>query len=213
MHQFFQTFLEKLVNAGALEWIAVVAGIISVWFSKKEHILVYPVGLVNTIIFVYLSFKNELIGESIVNFYYTVVSIYGWIIWSKRNRQREVLLRITFSTRKQWRDQVVFFILLYLVFYVALTYLKEHFYEGAIPWADGFASATAFTGMWLMARKKVESWYWWILTNIASTPLYAVKNLALTSLYYLVLLVLAFYGLKEWKQKAIKGKKEGSFDA
>jgi nicotinamide mononucleotide transporter len=68
--------------------------------------------------------------------------------------------------------------------------------------ADGFASATAFTGMWLMAKKKVESWYWWIATNIASIPLYFSKGYVFTSFYYLVLLVLAFGGLMEWKRRA-----------
>lgn len=81
-------------------------------------------------------------------------------------------------------------------------YLKENFFEGAIPWADAFASATAFTGMWLMTRKKVESWYWWILTNISSIPLYFVKGLVFTSVYYLILLVMAIFGLTAWTQKA-----------
>jgi nicotinamide mononucleotide transporter len=69
---------------------------------------------------------------------------------------------------------------------------------------DAFASATAFTGMWLMAKKKVESWYWWIATNIASVPLYYTKEYTLTSVYYLILLVLAVFGLMEWKQRAHK---------
>ena len=94
--------------------------------------------------------------------------------------------------------------LLYGAIFFALTYLQQAFYEGAIPWADAFASATAFTGMWLMARKKVESWYWWMATNIASIPLYFVKGLVFTSFFYLVLLVLAVAGLITWRQKAIR---------
>ena len=187
----------------ALEYIAVIAGITSVWFSKKENILVYPVGLVNTIIYVYLSFKYHLIGESAVNFYYTVMSIYGWVIWTMKDERKIPLLHISYSNRKEWKLQLLFFGLLYLVIFVVLTYLQHAFYPGVIAWADGFASATAFTGMWLMARKKVESWYWWIATNIASIPLYYVKGLSLTSGYYAVLLVLAVFGLQEWKQKAV----------
>lgn len=187
-----------------LEYIAVIAGIISVWFSKKENTLVYPVGLINTIFYTYLSFKYDLIGESAVNFYYTIVSIYGWILWTLKDQRRQPVLHISFSTRRQWSFQLSFFLILYIIIFLVLTYLKEVFYPGVIPWADAFASATAFTGMWLMARKKVESWYWWIATNIASIPLYFVKDLKLTSAYYVVLLVLALYGLSEWKQKANK---------
>jgi nicotinamide mononucleotide transporter len=81
-------------------------------------------------------------------------------------------------------------------------YLKKYFYPGVIPWGDAFASATAYTGMWLMAKKKVESWYWWIATNAASVPLYFIKGLAFTSVFYFILLVMAFWGLAEWKRRA-----------
>jgi len=90
------------------------------------------------------------------------------------------------------------------VIFSALTWLKKDFSPGAIPWADAFASATAFTAMWLMARKKVESWHWWIATNIASIPLYFVKHYVFTSVYYLILLIMAFSGLYEWAKKANK---------
>ena len=99
-------------------------------------------------------------------------------------------------------QQLAFFGFFYIALYVALTYARDWFFSGAIPWGDAFASATAFTGMWLMAKKNVESWYWWIATNIASIPLYFVKSLVLTSVFYGVLLVMAFFGLVEWKRRA-----------
>ena len=202
MQDILEQFITGIKQTTALEYIAVVSGIVSVWFSKKENILVYPVGLVNTIIYTYLSFKYHLIGEAAVNFYYTVVSLYGWALWAKRNKQQEPILHITFSSKKEITHQLFFFASFYVAIYIALHYLKQSFYEGAIPWADAYASATAFTGMWLMARKKVESWWWWIATNIASIPLYFVKGLVFTSVYYVILLVLAVFGLLEWKQKA-----------
>ena len=103
-------------------------------------------------------------------------------------------------------QELGFFAGFYIVIFSALSYLKRDFAPGAIPWADAFASATAFTGMWLMARKKVESWYWWIATNIASIPLYFVKHYVFTSVYYLVLLAMAVWGLIEWQQRARKYK-------
>ncbi|HEY1114220.1 MAG TPA: nicotinamide riboside transporter PnuC [Chitinophagaceae bacterium] len=197
-----EQFITGMKHTTLLEYIAVVSGIASVWFSRKENILVYPVGLVNTIIYVYLSFKYHLIGEAAVNFYYTVMSIYGWILWARKDQQQHPVLHITFASRQGWMQHGLFFATLYVVIFFSLTYLKQNFYEGAIPWADAFASATAFTGMWLMAKKKVESWIWWIATNIASIPLYFVKGLVFTSVYYLILLVFAFWGLKAWWEKA-----------
>jgi len=185
-----------------LEYIAVFFGIASVWYSRKENILVYPVGLVNTIIYVYISVKGSLLGEASVNFYYTVMSIYGWILWAKKNQQQEHIVLITRSDAKEWLRQILFFAVFYITIFYSLTYLKKDFAPGAIPWADAFASATAFTAMWLMARKKVESWYWWIATNVASIPLYFVKHYVFTSIYYIILLIMAFWGLSEWIKRA-----------
>lgn len=204
MDHLWHQFLANLQQTTPLEFIAVFAGIASVWFSRIENILVYPVGLINTIIYVYLSFKFQLLGEASVNFYYTIMSIYGWILWARRDRLSQPMVHVTKSDRKWWIYQLSFFFAFYVVIYFSLTYLRSSFFTGVIPWADAFASATAFTGMWLMTRKKLESWYWWILTNIASIPLYFVKHLAFTSVYYLVLLVMAVFGLIEWRKRALK---------
>jgi nicotinamide mononucleotide transporter len=200
--EIYQQFITGMQNTTWLEYIAVFAGIASVWFSRKENILVYPFGLINTIIYIYLSFKFHLPGEASVNFYYTVMSFYGWYMWLKKDQQQEVVLHISFSNSKMWVYQILFFLFFYIALYFSLVFLKDNFFKGAIPWADAFASATAFTGMWLMTRKKVESWYWWIATNIASIPLYFVKGLVFTSVYYLILLVMAIFGLTAWMQKA-----------
>ncbi|TXH22586.1 MAG: nicotinamide riboside transporter PnuC [Chitinophagaceae bacterium] len=178
-------------------------GIFSVWLSKKENIWVYPVGLINTSIYTYLSFQYHLGGEASVNFYYTIMNIYGWYVWAQKSTTQEHLLKIQFSTKKEWLYQILFFSIFYIAIYFALVYLKTIFWDGAIPWADALASASAFTGMWLMTRKKVESWYWWIFTNICSIPLYFVKGLVFTSVYYLILLIMAFGGWAAWRKKAM----------
>jgi nicotinamide mononucleotide transporter len=202
LSEIYQQFISDAQQTTLLEYTAVFFGIASVWYSRKENILVYPVGLVNTVIYVYISIKGSLLGEASVNFYYTVMSIYGWILWAKRNQQREHVVLITRSDTGEWLRQLLFFAVFYVAIFSALTYLKKDFAPGAIPWADAFASATAFTGMWLMARKKVESWYWWIATNVSSIPLYFVKHYVLTSIYYVVLLIMAFWGLNEWIKRA-----------
>ena len=202
LEELYQQFIEGMKHTSWLEYIAVFAGIASVWFSRKENILVYPVGLINTIIYIYLSFKFHLPGEASVNFYYTVMSFYGWYVWKKKDTRQETVLRISHSSKQMWLNQVLFFLFFYISIYFSLVYLKDNFFEGAIPWADAFASATAFTGMWLMTRKKVESWYWWIATNIAAIPLYFVKGLMFTSVYYFVLLIMAVFGLLEWIKRS-----------
>jgi len=200
----FHQFIEGLQQTKWYEFIAVVFGIASVWFNKKENILVYPVGLVNTILYIFISLQQHLIGEASVNLYYTLVSIYGWVLWAKKDANKKPVLHISYSTGREWIRDLAFFASFYIIIFLCLSYLKKEFYPGALPAADAFASATAFTGMWLMAKKKIESWYWWIATNIASIPLYFVKGLVFTSFYYLVLLILAVSGLIEWTKKVKK---------
>jgi nicotinamide mononucleotide transporter len=142
-----------------------------------------------------------LFGEAAVNLYYTIMSIYGWVLWTKKDRQQKPVIVITISNKKEWINQILFFLTFFIAIFIALTYLQKDFAPGVIPWADAFASATAFTGMWLMAKKKVESWYWWVATNIASIPLYFVKQYVFTSVYYFILLIMAVWGLIEWRRR------------
>jgi nicotinamide mononucleotide transporter len=196
-------FIAGLQATTPLEFIAVIAGIVSVWFSKRANIWVYPIGLINTSIFVYLSLKQHLFGEASVNVYYTVMSLYGWWNWSRTDSNNQQALQITLSNSKEWVGQLIFFGIGYLILFSTLTALKDNFAPGAIPWADALASASAYTGMWLMTRKKVESWIWWIITNLCSIPLYFVKGYVFTTLQFFILLLLAIAGWWEWRRKAI----------
>lgn len=201
--ELYQSFYRGLLQTGPLEFTAVIVGIVSVWFSRKENIWVYPTGLVNTILYVYLSIKSHLLGEASVNLYYTLMSIYGWWLWTRKDLNSGApVIRISQNTRKDWIQQLLFFLIAYLVLLTALLWAKRAFAPEAIPFADAFASATAYTGMWCMAKKKVSSWYFWIATNLASIPLYFVKGFMFTSVQFMVLLILAIAGLISWQQKA-----------
>jgi len=203
MISLFESIYNGLLQTTWLELIAVIAGIASVWYSRKESILVYPIGLINTTIYIYLSFKGHLLGEASVNLYYTLMSLWGWYLWTRVDpNKHNIILQITKSNMRDWFHQILFFLAFYFSLYFSLTYLKKDFAPEAIPWADALASAAAYTGMWLMARKKVESWIWWIITNIASIPLYFIKGYTFTSVQFLILLVLAVAGLKSWNDKA-----------
>src|ERR1700744_3233218 len=130
----YHAFLDGLRGTTPVEFVAVIAGITCVWFSKKENILVYPIGLINTIFYIYISVKGRLFGEASVNIYYTVMSIYGWILWAKKDEQKkEARLHVTYSTGREWTQQLLFFGVFYVVIFVLLTWLKENFAPGAIP--------------------------------------------------------------------------------
>jgi nicotinamide mononucleotide transporter len=204
--EFYERFVYGMLHTSLLEYIAVFSGIASVWFSRIEHIWVYPVGLISTIIYSYLSLDAHLPGEASVNIYYTGMSVYGWILWAKKDKDEHHVVVIEHSSRREWLYHLLFFSVFYVVIFCALMWLKKIFSPEIIPWADALASATAYTGMWLMAKKKVESWYWWIATDIASVPLYFVKHYVFTSVFYFVLLLMAIFGLMEWNRRARQAK-------
>lgn len=204
IHLIWQQLLEGLRATTWLEYIAVFFGIASVIFSRLENIWVYPTGIVNTTVYIYLSIVAGLYAEAGVNFYYTVMSIVGWVLWAQK-KEGEIVLHITRSSKREWLIALAFFASCWLV----LWWVLRSYTNSTVPLADGFASAAAYTGMWLMARKKLENWLWWIVTNIASIPLYFIKGFVFTSFQYLVFLVLAVMGYVEWRRKAVKGGSRG----
>lgn len=206
LFEIYSQFVTGLRQTGAVEFIAVVSGITSVYFSQKENIWVFPSGLISTLIYIYLSMKGHLLGEASVNTFYTIMSIYGWILWARKDKASNKVLIITYSTKKEWLYQLLFFAVLYFIIYFLLSYLKRSFAPGAIPAADAFASASAYTGMLLMAKKKIENWIWWIVTNTASIPLYFVKGYVFTSFQFIVFLIMAFVGLRLWQKKVNYGR-------
>jgi nicotinamide mononucleotide transporter len=191
LQEILQRLWEGLLATTWLEFTAVFFGIASVVFSRLENIWVYPTGIVNTTIYIYL-----LYAEAGVNFYYTVMSLVGWVLWAQK-REGEKVLRISRSSEREWLIALVFFGLCWVILFVVL----KKFTDSTVPLADSFASAAAYTGMWLMAKKKLENWLWWIATNIASIPLYFVKGFVFTSFQYLVFLILAIMGYVEWRRK------------
>jgi nicotinamide mononucleotide transporter len=198
LQQIVQFFLDGIHQTTWIEFIAVIFGIASVIFSRSEHILVYPVGMVNTGIFIYLYLVHGLYADASVNFYYTVMSVIGWIMWSQKKQGRKVL-KITASNAKDWRNTFIFFFVCWLVLYQLL----KHFTDSTVPVADSFTSGAAFTGMWLMNKKKLENWTWWIITDFASIPLNFYKHLVFTSFQYLVFLILAIMGYITWRKKIL----------
>ena len=196
MEDFWKQLIDGLLGTTWLEFTAVFFGIASVLFSRMENIWVYPTGLVNTTIYIYLSLIAGLYAEAGVNFYYTVMSIAGWILWSGK-KDGQTALHITRSTRIEWGRSLAFFSACWLALYLIL----KHWPDSSVPLADAFASAAAYTGMYLMTRKKLENWLWWTVTNIASIPLYFSKGFVFTGFQYLVFLVLSVMGYLEWRRR------------
>lgn len=198
---FFQEYTHKPGWDIILEIIVFIFGIASVYYSKKENILVYPTGLVATVITVYLLYKAAYYGDMMMNFYYSVMSIYGWYNWA-RTKNNEHIVKVTrTTTREKW---VGFIMFLFTMFVTWLVY-KYFDYELQVPnYIDVFTSGLFFTAMWYMAIKKLENWTLWIIADLISIPLYAYRGLGLLSLQFVIFTVLAFQGYFAWKKSLMK---------
>ena len=180
----------------SLEIIAVVFGILSVWFSKKNNILVYPTGMISTSIFTYLLFKWSLLGDMMINAYYFMMSIYGWYIWTRKvNNIVTPISKV--SSPEKITSLIIFFFSLSFVYGIYNYFDKWGSYTSYI---DNFTTAIFFVAMWLMANRKIENWIFWIIGNIISIPLYFYKGLTFTSIQYIIFTVIAISGYYTWKK-------------
>jgi nicotinamide mononucleotide transporter len=192
----FQQYSDYQTLDISLEIIAVVFGILSVWFSKKNNILVYPAGMISTSIFTYLLFKWSLLGDMMINAYYFMMSIYGWYIWTRKvNNIVTPISKV--SSPEKITSLIIFFFSLSFVYGIYNYFDKWGSY---ISYIDNFTTAIFFVAMWLMANRKIENWIFWIIGNIISIPLYFYKGLTFTSIQYIIFTVIAISGYYTWKK-------------
>jgi len=231
MNEIINFFTEPYQSASTinilLELIAAIFGVASVLYAKKENILVFPTGIISTVIYVYLLSKWDLYGDLIINIYYTIMSIYGWYMWSKiiDDEKHHIPISRTNKIDKLKAFGIflftsIFVIIVYRYFNVmpnnlnfneSINYAYLNMTSGNLenfrkitPFLDTFTTGIFFAGMWLMANKKIENWTFWIAGNIVSIPLYFIKGYGFTGIQYTIFLVLAIQGYLEWKKRLNK---------
>lgn len=180
-----------------LEITGVLFGLISVWYAKKDNVLVFPTGIISTTIFIYLLWEWKLLGDFSINIYYSIMSIYGWYYWT-RTKLGETQFPIAHITKNEKFWSILIFVLTSIV--VVLIYSCFDKFTSWTAYIDTFTTGLFFVGMWLMAKRKIEHWLFWIVGDIISVPLYLYKGLTFTSLQYFIFTIIAFYGFIEWKK-------------
>lgn len=199
-----------------LEFIAATFGMLSVYFSIKKNIWVYPTGIISTTLYVYIYFVFGLLGDCMINVYYTIMSVYGWILWSKSSEDN-VHVKVSWTDKKDWIFSIFLFI--FSLGLVSLVYYYKPFIDNQFSmkdvnlglyhldwanWLDVFTTAIFLVGMWLMAKRKVENWIFWIVGDIICIPMMIYKGLGITSVQYIVFTLMAFKGYYEWKKSSQK---------
>lgn len=200
MNEFFEWFFSQYENISThlvvLELIAVVFGLLSPWFSMKNNILVYPTGIVSTLIYVYILAVYGLLGDLLINAYYFAMSIYGWYVWTRKTDPTHYT-PITTTNRKERIIAIGLFFAAGI--FVALIYQVFDKWNVWTAYVDTLTTALFFTGMWLMAKKKLENWIIWIIADLISIPLYFYKGLIFSSVLFLIMTIIAIFGYYAWK--------------
>ena len=196
-------FLEKINFDLGLEFFAAVLGIISVWFAKKNKILVYPTGIISTLIYVWILFKNQLLGDLIINTYFFLMSIYGWFFWSRKDEGnfQNNISRLNLN-------ESIFGIIIFIFSFISVKFIYNisNWQESYVSSIDTLTTAIFCSAMWFMARRKIEHWILWIIGDIVSVPLYIYKSLYFTSIQYLIFTIIALLGFFTWLKELNKKK-------
>jgi len=193
----FGQYSEYTLTHTLLELFAVTMNIFSVIYAKRNSILVYPTGLIGTGIFVYILYNFSLLGDMIINFYFVLMSIYGWYYWAQR-KDGEVLHNVSRTSTKEYYIILILGITSLLSIYFIYNYYDK--WDSWTAYVDTITTAIFFVAMYLMARRKVESWIFWIIGDIITIPLYFYKGLTISSIQYLIFLILAILGYISWKK-------------
>ncbi|HEU4788847.1 MAG TPA: nicotinamide riboside transporter PnuC, partial [Flavobacterium sp.] len=168
-----------------------------VWCAKKDNIWVFPTGLISTSIYAYLLWQWSLLGDSMINVYYFIMSIYGWYHWTRKKGDVDEF-PVSVTTNNEKVISVVIFIL--TLIFVIIVYLYFDKFTSWYSYVDTLLTAIFFVGMWLMAKRKIENWIFWIVGDLLSIPLYFAKGYTFTSFQYIVFTIIAVYGYLEWKK-------------
>ena len=201
MNQIFDFLFSQYANSStldiSLEIIAVFFGFLSVWCSKKNNIWVFPTGMISTSIFVYLLLKWGLLGDMMINGYYFAMSVYGWYIWTRKVDATHVT-PISRTTAKEKKISILIFFATLIFVYAVYTYFDK--WSNWTAYVDTVTTAVFFVGMWLMARRKIENWIYWIIGDLISVPLYWYKGFTFTSIQYFFFIFIAILGYIAWKK-------------
>ncbi len=202
---YLKLLIEQAQLTPWLEWIAIVAAIAEVLLAKANKVLLYPAGLISTAIYMWLFLRPEtrLYADAILNIYYFTMSIYGWILWQKR--KNGTTLKITTANKTDWLKIIAGCLGGWALLYVLLTRVFPSLFSWYVVsdvavW-DAFISATAWVGMWLLAKRKVENWLLLNLSNLVAIPVYVYKGMPFTAALTLFLFIVAIFGYLAWTKQ------------
>ncbi|WP_425234791.1 nicotinamide riboside transporter PnuC [Ulvibacterium sp.] len=193
----FSQYQDTPIHIVVLELISAFFGLLSVIYSKRGNILVFPTGIIGTGIAVYILWVYGLLGDMLINAYYFAMSIIGWFAWTRKVDGTH-FIPVTLTTTKEKKWSVLLFAA--AIVFVAIIYSATDRFNTWTAYTDILTTAFFFVGMWLMAKKKLENWIYLIIGDIITVPLYLYKGLIFSSILFFILTIIAIFGYFSWKK-------------
>lgn len=180
----------------SIEVLGAILGLVYIFLSIRQNIFTWPVGLLTSALYIYVFFKTKFYADMALQVYYVGVSIYGWYYWMKGNPVKENELPVVRTPRKFWIPLMI----ISVVFFFFIGWILKNYTDSPIPFWDAFTTAFSLTATWMLARKYLETWLIWIVVDLVSTILYAVKDLRATVILFAVYTGMAVVGYFQWRK-------------
>lgn len=197
--------VEQFLNWIQEHWVEVsgaVLGISYVFLSIKQNILTWLLGLLTSLLYIYVFYTTKFYADMALQFYYVWVSIYGWILWArgKQTDQGKIKLPVVKIQTRQIKILLTVSILLWAIIYAILIKVTD----SPVPVGDAFTTAFSIVATWMLAKKILEHWLIWIVVDLVSLLLYIYKGLYPTVILFAIYTGAAVLGYWEWKKQVRK---------
>jgi len=183
-----------------IEVIGTVLSIVYVFLSIKQNILLWPVGLAASAIYIYIFFIYKIYADMSLQLYYVVISIYGWYFWLQKTNSSE---KSNLKPKKTSCNVLIILALVISILFVAISQVLINFTDSQIPYWDAFTTSASIVATWMLVKKYIEHWYIWIVVDIISSGLYFYKELYFTVFLYIVYTIMAIIGYFEWNKSVV----------
>ncbi len=198
--------MEQIITWLQVNWLELfgtVAALAYLYFSIKQKIWLWPLGILTSLVYVFIFFNAKFYADAGLNFYYVIISIYGWYFWMNRKSNSKSESIPIKQTDKRLALQLT---AASIVVFILIAFILKNYTDSTVPYGDAFTTSLSIIATWMLAKKILEQWLVWIVVDAVSMLLYIYKDLQITAVLFLVYTALAVYGYFEWKKSLAQTK-------
>lgn len=180
-----------------IEIFGALTGILYVFLEIRQNILLWPLGIVTSAVYIYVFRENGFYAGMVLQFYYLAISVYGWRMWGREQKTVLTVRRIDLKTG-------IICMAVSLLLWAGLWYVLARWTDSPVPMWDGLITSLSVVATWMLTRKILEQWHVWIFANVIATVVYLAVGMYPTAVLFMVYAVMAVAGLREWRRSGVE---------